>query len=184
MSGLTGYLTLDGTDLSYVFHPINKRIFTNAITTDLGIKGPITNITYNSNMIGNITTTSQSTQSTYTSGTIKNILTFSLTPGLYLCAINTSNFYSASNGILNSIYLGISSSSSAPSTDGFWVKILSDIILPNHANNRWITSALSRTLMVTATTTFYLIQTLTFSTVTINNNEKGGVSYFRSVRIG
>ena len=63
MSGLTGYLTANGTDLSYVFMPINAVLvgsvslssnndFTGTNKFSAGIVGPTVGITYTSDMIG------------------------------------------------------------------------------------------------------------------------------------
>jgi hypothetical protein len=186
MSGLTNYLTLDGTDLSYVFHPILKRTFTNAITVHQGIRAPSTSISYSAGMIGYITAPSTTTQSTVTSGAILSILNFPLTPGLYLCHINTSNLYSSTTGTLTSMNVGISSSNNATSSDGFWVKTVSDrnLPIPSSGNNRWILGILNIPHLVTTTTTFYLIQTIIFSSVSVSNNGGGGTSYIKCVRVG
>lgn len=186
MSGLTGYLTPSGIDLSYIFHPINNRTFTNLITTDIGIKGPSSSITYSAGMIGYVGTVNAAASNTaITSGTITNLNSFTLTPGVYLCIAYGHNIYSSS-GELTNFYLGVSSISGNTSSDGFWVNILQSISLPDNSNGlRFIIGNAFSPLKVATATNFYLIQRIDFSSINTVKNSPTGVaqSYFKYVRV-
>ena len=91
MSDLTGYLSLDGTDLSYIFHSKTNFNFNNVIAPNLGIIGPSTDITRTTGMIGNIVSIPVMTSSTITSGTITNLGSVTIGIGVYLCFLNGYN---------------------------------------------------------------------------------------------
>jgi hypothetical protein len=183
MSSLTGYLSLDGTDLSYIFHSKTNFNFNNVITPNLGIIGPSTNITTTTGMIGHVSSILVNTSIAITSGTITNLGSTTIEIGVYLCFINGYNTY-AGSGRLTSFYLGISSTSGATSADGFWISILQSIVLPASVNKFIIGNTL-QPLIVTTSKLYYVIQQITTTGVTsLTNSPNGnGQSYLTIVRI-
>ena len=101
MSGLTGYLTENGSDLSYVFMPIGTTLiqlsanntFTGKNTFLGGIVGPSTALTYTSDMIG---------YSIKSNGTGSS---FGLTSNTYATINNDASFTFPAVGWYHSIYL-------------------------------------------------------------------------------
>ena len=185
MSDLTGYLTLDGTDLSYIFHSKTNFNFNNVITPNLGIIGPSTDITRTTGMIGNIVSIPVMTSSAITSGTITNLGSVTIGIGVYLCFLNGYNIYaSTGSGGLTNFYLGVSSESGATSADGFWIPILQSIVLPASVNKFIIGNTL-QPLTVTSSKTYYFIQQITATSVTsLTNSPNGnGQSYLSIIRI-
>lgn len=168
MSGLTGYLTKDGLDLSSVFVSSNTATFASAITTHAGIIAPPTNLTYTSNMIGyTVKIPGTKTNGGITSGaavSLSGTTPFTIQTGIYI------------------LYLYIESV--ATSADGFWIPILQSIVLPASVNKFIIGNTL-QPLTVTSSKTYYFIQQITATSVTsLTNSPNGnGQSYLSIIRI-
>lgn len=178
---LIGYLNSSGIDLSYVFHNVNNSTFNNAIATEGGIYGP-PNITYGSTMIGYITHVPVTiTNKAISTATYYSLVSFTLNPGSYLFVAYSYNEYTSS-GALTAFLLGISSVNNATSSDGIVLNIRSAMNLPA-STYRFIIAPTFFPLTVTTSKTYYFIQRLDFTGVTVKNNIASGQCYLRYVRI-
>jgi hypothetical protein len=184
MSTLTGYLTIDGYDLSYVFHSKNNNTFENVITVNVIIGSP-SNLTYTSNKIGYINTiNAETTNKNIISGNIINLTAgFSLPIGMYLCVAYGYNIYTGSGNLID-FSLGVSTNQTS-SVNGFFIPISTSIILPNSTYKFIIGNTLQPLQVTTASDTFYLIQRITTSGIASIKNSDGSItqSYFKYLRI-
>jgi len=99
MSGLTGYLLSNGTDLSYVFAPIGVSLnanniftgtntFSSKLTTSAGIVAPVASLTYTSDMIGYSFNNTPQTLTTFASGAASAYASQPITTGVWLVFAN------------------------------------------------------------------------------------------------
>jgi hypothetical protein len=184
MSGLTGYLTLDGIDLSSVFHSKNNNVFTSPISTTTGIMGVTSNnMTYNYGMIGCITTINVKANTSVVSNQITSLISFDLSAGVYLCYLYSYNDASLNDGSLIKFNLGISSVSGDISTDGFFETVFESVVLPTLTVNKFIIGTITRPLQVVSPKTYYFIHQINFANVTITNTPAPDQSHVKYVRI-
>lgn len=184
MSGLTGYLTLDGIDLSSVFHSKDNNVFTRPISTTTGIMGVTSNnVTYNYGMIGCITTINVKANSTVVNNQITSLISFDLSAGVYLCYLCSYNTSTLDDGSLTKFKLGISSFSGDASSDGFFETVFESVVLPTLTGNKFIIGTITRPLQVVSPKTYYFIHQIEFSVVTITNTPNPDLSHVIYVRI-
>jgi hypothetical protein len=172
MSGLTGYLTIDGYDLSLIYQSKQNANFSNIITTNLGIIGPSASITYTDTMIGyvNPVSTQLGTSVNISSGftQLTNGFTFQ-SLGMYLCFAYAFNVYSSSSaGNFTEFSLGISTSTTS-SVGGFFETISPPRNLPT-TGLQFISGHTFFPFQVTSTSqTYYMIQKLIFTGITVKS---------------
>jgi hypothetical protein len=134
MSGYTGYLTSNGTDLSSVFMNINGYEM--------------------------ISYTGTSTQSVYSGVVVFSDVSCSLIQGTYIISISTYNTNTATGTYVMRIGISTTSADSNVSTDGFETSTIS-LSLPTGGG--YIVANCTQVLNVSNTQTFYLNQKITFT---------------------
>ena len=185
MSGLTGYTTSNGIDLSSVFLINGGGTFTGTITTSAGIVGPPTSITYDSTMIGyrnKIFGNLSNTSITSGSATLTSLITngFTLPIGVYFINAFVINSYTYSSGTpyvsrLN-IYLSTSTSSS---TGGFNIMAFPALTLNSLSGS--VSGNASNVFKNGTSQTYYLLEGSTFVNLTMSTNAAN--SYIEYIRI-
>ena len=184
MSGLTGYLTSSGVDLSSIFLTNGGGSFNGAITTNGGIIGPSTSISYNSNMIGYTNTISGNISNiTITSGaTPTSLITngFTLPIGVYFInayVINSYTYSSTPTITYLKIYL---STSNVSSVNGFSITSL-PTLTPLSINGSSFSGNVSTVLQNTIEQTYYLLESSQFTNIVMTTNATN--SYVKYTRI-
>jgi hypothetical protein len=183
MSGLTGYLTKDGLDLSYVFVSSNNATFANAITTRAGIIAPPTNLTYTPNMIGyTVKITGNKSNGGITSGAAVSLITnsFTIQTGLYILHLYISNSYSSGPGFLNFINITLSTSSTAFAGGAGGTLIGSIALTPASGI---LEGGLTTLAKITTATSYYLLENVNFTSGGITVSTLAANSYVQYTRI-
>lgn len=134
MSGYTGYLTRDGTDLSSVFMNINRY-------------GQM------------ISYTGTSTASVSDSIVLSSDVSCSLIQGTYIISISTYNTNTATGTYVMRIGISTISEDAIVSTNGFETSTISLIL----QGSGYIVANCTQVLNVSSTQTFYLNQKITFT---------------------
>ncbi len=200
MSGLTGYLLTNGTDLSYVFMPINavlgvvtlssNNIFTGTNKFSAGILGPIAGLTYTSDMIGyTIKKNGTATNFTVSTGTIYNVHTtldtngVLLSAGVWFVTLNANFQPSNTAGSYQFMTTGISTDGTTPSYIGGTGEMAGSgsASIPASANSR-ISGVTSITIVVpSGGATYYQLVSVTF--ITFNVTCLATTCFFNATRI-
>jgi hypothetical protein len=175
---MSGYLTKDGIDLSNLFLPIRGGTFTGVITTNAGIIGPSTSIAYDSNTIGHRNIINGIGSISIGTGTITTISSgFTIPIGVFVVTAHVDNTYSNVAGVLNSLNICVSTSSG--SNTGNLINIPSTIT-SNIPSGGTISGTVTYILTNTSSQTYYLNETITFSTFTsVSSSSTSYVSYMR-----
>ena len=178
MSGLTGYLTSAGTDLSNLFIPSGGGTFTGAITTNAGIIGPSTSITYSEGMIG-YTVTVPTNSVSISSNTIKSISNaFTIPIGVFLVTACVHNTYSGS-GSLNSLSICVSTSNDSNTGNNDNIPVIISSTIPTGSGGN-ISGKVTYFLNNESSQTYYLNVTITFTTITsVTSSTSSYVTYTR-----
>ena len=183
MSGLTGYLTKNGLDLSSVFVSSNTATFANAITTHAGIIAPPTNLTYTSNMIGyTVKIPGTKTNGGITSGATVSLTTtsFTIQTGLYILYLYISNAYQSGPGFLNFINVSLSTSSTS-FAGGSGGTLIGSIQLTGSTGN--LEGGLTTYMKITTATPYYLVENVNFTSGGITVSTLAPSSYVQYTRI-
>jgi hypothetical protein len=185
MSGLTGYTTSNGIDLSSVFLINGGGTFTGTITTSGGIVGPPTSITYDSNMIGYRNKIfGDITNASITSGsaTLTSLITngFTLPIGVYFINAFVINSYTYSTGspYISSLNIYLSTSSSS-SSGGFNIRVISSTAVNSSSGS--ISGNASNVLKNGTSQTYYLLEGAVFVNFAMSSNASN--SYIEYIRI-
>jgi hypothetical protein len=184
MSGLTGYLTKNGLDLSSVFVSSNTATFANAITTHAGIIAPPTNLTYTSNMIGyTVKIPGTKTNGGITSGatvSLSGTTPFTIQTGLYILYLYISNAYQSGPGFLNFINVSLSTSSTSFAS-GSGGTLIGSIQLTGITGN--LEGGLTTYMKITTATPYYLVENVNFTSGGITVSTLAPSSYVQYTRI-
>ena len=185
MSGLTGYLTKTGVDLSYVFLSNNGGVFTSVITTSAGIIGPSTSISYTSGMIGFTTLVpANRAGGTVASGgyTALTTSTFTIPIGVYLINAYVSNTYTYSSGTPSVQFVNIYISTSINGNiGGCWGFVIGAASVPSAAGS--ICGGITNYIQVTTPTSYYFLEIVTFTSITVSTDSTPENSYLTYTRL-
>ena len=152
MDGYTGYLTSSGADLSLVFMNVNGY-------------GQMTQFA------------GSDTQSVSNNG-LATCLSCTLTPGTYIISLSTYNTTTTSGIGITTMQIGISTDTNAINTNGFE---MSTTTLSHPNSSGYLFANCTQVLNVSSPNTFYLIQKITFTTITVTLNK--AKCYIRVTRI-
>ena len=174
MSVLTGYLTSAGTDLSNLFIPSGGGTFTGAITTNAGIIGPSTSISYSEGMIG-YTVTVPTISVSISSGTVKSISNaFTIPIGVFLVTACVHNTYSGS-GALYGINICLSTSNDSNTGNNDNIPVITSSTIPAGGT---ISGKVSYILTHNSSQEYYLNETISFATITsVTSSTSSYVTY-------
>jgi hypothetical protein len=185
MSGLTGYLTQSGTDLSSIFLSNNGGVFTNVITTSAGIIGPSTSISYSAGMIGFTTSVpANRAGSGFSSGTYTLLTTnsFTIPIGVYLINAYVSNTYTHSSGTPSVQFVNIYiSTASNTYTAGCWGFVTGSMSLPTTTGS--ISGGMTTYMQVTTATAYYFLETVAFTSIVVSSDSTPANSYLTYTRL-
>ena len=186
MSGLTGYLLSNGTDLSSVFLPNGGGAFTGQISTTNGIIGPLASLTYTSGMIG-FTNTIYSTINNVaiSNAGVASLISpgFTIPIGVYLFSIFIKNSYSNSSGTPSLTYLNVGMSTSAGAfLNGFGAinSTASQTLITGNGNIIGDANAMMK--IESSTQVYYLLENPSFTSLTLTSGPSGS-SYIKYTRL-
>lgn len=180
MSGLTGFITNNGIDLSYVFSPLwnsaslnNENVFNAKNTFLAGIAGPSAGITYTSDMIGyTVTRTGTLADFSMTSGAIYSVQassTNALTLGAGVWMVTAYSTLQPSNnaGSCQFSTTGLSTNQTSYVGGTGARSVCGSMSIPANTASRIIGSFTTTIVVPTGGASYWQLINVTFSTFTV-----------------